>query len=58
MEAARASKRIAASQRQYVVDLLKETGLLGAKISSYPVDSNLKKLVSDENGVLVDEVSL
>ncbi|KAK9088655.1 hypothetical protein Scep_027737 [Stephania cephalantha] len=51
MEVARSSKGIVISQRKYVLDLLKETGLLGCKPVATPVDPNQK--LEKEDGVEV-----
>jgi len=42
MEFARSKKGIFVSQRKYVLDLLKETGLLGCKAAETPIEPNLK----------------
>ena len=42
MEIARTRNGIAVIQRKYVLDLLKETGLLGCKPVSTPIDPNIK----------------
>ncbi|CAH9105932.1 unnamed protein product, partial [Cuscuta epithymum] len=42
MEVARSQKGIMICQRKYVLDLLKETGLLGCKPVSTPIDPNQK----------------
>lgn len=49
MEVARSAKGIAISQRKYVLDLLKETGLLGCKPVATPVDPNQKLEKGDES---------
>lgn len=42
MEVARSRDEIASTQRQYTLDLLKETGMLGCKPSGTPMDFNKK----------------
>ncbi|RVW58950.1 Retrovirus-related Pol polyprotein from transposon RE1 [Vitis vinifera] len=54
MEIARSRKRISVSQRKYVLDLLKETGMLGCKPTNTPIDPTTK-LGAKENCALVDK---
>ncbi|KAH9796155.1 retrovirus-related pol polyprotein from transposon RE1 [Citrus sinensis] len=42
MEVARNNTGISVSQRKYVIDLLKETGMIGCKPVDTPMDANLK----------------
>ena len=42
MEVARSKKGIVASQQKYILDLLKETGMLGCKPSNTPMESTYK----------------
>ncbi|KAK3013938.1 hypothetical protein RJ639_008811 [Escallonia herrerae] len=42
MEIARSRKGIAVSQRKYVLDLLKETGMSGCRLVETPIDPNQK----------------
>ena len=42
MEIARSQEGISVSQRKYVLDLLKETGMLGCKPTDTPMDTNVK----------------
>ena len=42
MEIARSRKGISVSQRKYTLDLLKETGLLGCKPKSVPMEPGIK----------------
>lgn len=53
MEIARSRHGIFVSQRKYVLDLLKETGMLGCKPASTPMDSN-KKIDSEIDKTPVD----
>ncbi|XP_025621508.1 uncharacterized mitochondrial protein AtMg00810-like [Arachis hypogaea] len=47
---ARSKEGIFMNQRKYILDLLKETGLLGCKAAETPIESNLKlKLAEPEN---------
>src|SRR4051812_14959001 len=48
IEIARAPRGIVLSQRKYVLDLLKETGMMGCKVASTPVEQNQK--LSAEGG--------
>ena len=42
MEVARSRKGILVSQQKYMLDLLKEIGMLGCKLADTPMDSNSK----------------
>lgn len=53
MEVARSKEGIVISQRKYVLDLLKETGMSGCKPVDTPIDPN-KKLGDGEQGESVD----
>jgi hypothetical protein len=53
IEVARSQKGINLSQRKYVLDLLEETGSLGAHPVDIPMDPN-QKLVKDERGKFGD----
>jgi len=53
IEVARFRTRINLSQRKYVLDLLEETGLLGASSNDIPMDPN-KKLLKDDGELLED----
>ncbi|KAH9658679.1 protein kinase domain-containing protein [Citrus sinensis] len=53
MEVARSKKGIVVSQRQYILDLLKETGMSGCKPSDTPIEAN-SKLGEVKNGFPVD----
>ncbi|KAK2981051.1 hypothetical protein RJ640_007654 [Escallonia rubra] len=52
MEIARSKKGIAVSQRKYVLDLLKETGMSGCRSVETPIDPNKK--LGDNKGDLVN----
>lgn len=54
MEVVRTKDGISASQRKYVLDLLKETGMLGCKPADTPMDPNTK-LGLGENDTPVDK---
>ena len=54
MEIARSRKGISVSQRKYVLDLLKETGMLGCKPADTPMDPTTK-LGAKENCAPVDK---
>lgn len=54
MEIARSRKGISVSQRKYVLDLLKETGMLGCKPVDTPMDPTIK-LGAKENCAPVDK---
>ena len=51
---ARSKERIYICQRKYVLDLLKETGMLGCKPTKSPIDLN-HKLGAVIDGVLMDK---
>ncbi|XP_059590837.1 retrovirus-related Pol polyprotein from transposon RE1 isoform X2 [Vitis vinifera] len=53
MEVARSRKGIVVSQRKYILDLLKETGMLGCKPIETPMDSQ-KKLGIEKESTPVD----
>ncbi|RVW38517.1 Retrovirus-related Pol polyprotein from transposon RE1 [Vitis vinifera] len=57
MEVARSRKGIVVSQRKYILDLLKETGILGCKPIDTPMDSQ-KKLVSRKYTSRQGEISV
>ncbi|RVW14716.1 Retrovirus-related Pol polyprotein from transposon RE1 [Vitis vinifera] len=48
MEVARSRKGIVVSQRKYILDLLKETGMLGCKPIDTPMDSQKKLGIEEE----------
>jgi Reverse transcriptase (RNA-dependent DNA polymerase)/Integrase core domain len=53
IEVARSRKGIFLSQRKYALEILNETGLLGAKPTDFPMEQNLK-LNSEDGRVLAD----
>ncbi|KAL9268952.1 ATP-dependent zinc metalloprotease FTSH, chloroplastic-like protein [Drosera capensis] len=54
MKVVRSHKGIAISQRQYTLDLLKETSMLGCKLAHTPMDSS-NKVELEEEGPLTDK---
>ena len=56
IELARSKHGIFISQRKYVLDLLRETGMLGCKACDTPMEQN-QKLGDDSSGELVDRGS-
>lgn len=52
LEIARSSNGITLCQRKYILDLLTETGLLGCKPASIPMDPSVK--LSSEGGDLIE----
>ena len=42
MEVARSKKGIVVSQQKYILDLLKETGMMGCRPTNTPIDPNQK----------------
>jgi Reverse transcriptase (RNA-dependent DNA polymerase) len=54
-EIAHSSKGLFISQRKYVLDLLKESGKLGCKPASTPVDINVK--LNTEDGELLEDIN-
>jgi Reverse transcriptase (RNA-dependent DNA polymerase) len=55
IEIAHSSKGLFISQRKYVLDLLKETGKLGCKPASTPIDINMK--LNAEDGELLEDIN-
>ena len=51
MEFARSKNGILVNQRKYILDLLKETSLLGCQIAETPIEQNLKLEAVTENDV-------
>ena len=56
IEVARSCHGISLSQRKYVLDLLRDTGMMGCRPASTPMDPNLK--LSLESGELLYDPSL
>ena len=54
MEIARSKRGISFSQRKYVLDLLKETGMMGSKPIDTPMDPKTK-LEDNKDDQLVDK---
>ena len=54
MEVARSRKGISILQRKYTLDLLKETGMLGCKLATTPMDP-VKKVQLEEMDQLADK---
>jgi Reverse transcriptase (RNA-dependent DNA polymerase) len=55
IEIAHSKKGLFLSQMKYVLDLLKETGKIGCKSLSTPIDSNIK--LNTEDGELVKDIN-
>ncbi|XP_059668762.1 uncharacterized mitochondrial protein AtMg00810-like [Cornus florida] len=55
IKVARSKQGISLLQRKYVLDLLRDTGMLGCKPASTPMDPNLK--ISTESGDLLSDPS-
>lgn len=53
MEVARSKKRIMVSQQKYILDLLKEIGMMGCRPANTPIGPN-QKLRSEDKGDPVD----
>lgn len=53
MEVARSKKGIIVSQKKYVLNLLKETGMSGCRPANTSIESN-QKLGNDKEGELMD----
>ncbi len=51
IEVARSRRGISLSQRKYVLDLLQDTGMMGCKPASTPMDPNMK--LSTDSGELL-----
>ncbi|KAF5463501.1 hypothetical protein F2P56_019408, partial [Juglans regia] len=49
LEIARSKTGISICQRKYVLDILEQTGILGARPTAFPMESNLKLSASDSN---------
>ncbi|KAL5569634.1 hypothetical protein UlMin_026209 [Ulmus minor] len=52
MEVARSKEGIVISQRKYILDLLKETGMLGCKPADTPMDPNRRTERSEESNLV------
>ncbi|KAM2063841.1 hypothetical protein PS1_027402 [Malus domestica] len=55
LEVARSKHGIALSQRKYALEILEDTGFLGAKPSRFPVDQNIT--LTQEGGRLLEDAS-
>lgn len=51
MKFARSKSGILFKQRKNIIDLLKETGLLGCKVAETPIEQNLKLKVATKNEI-------
>lgn len=49
MEIARSKDGITVSQHKYIIDLLKETGMLGCKTASTPMETNARLRFNDDS---------
>ncbi|XP_026437143.1 uncharacterized protein LOC113335250 [Papaver somniferum] len=56
IEVSRSPKGIFLCQRKYVLDILKDSGLTGARVSSFPMDTHIKLLPTDGKD-LTDPIS-
>lgn len=48
MQFARSNSSILVNQRKYILDLLKEIGLLGYRVAETPIEQNLKLEVANK----------
>lgn len=55
MEFARSRESISVNQRKYILDLLKEIGLLGCKVADTPIEANLKLSPAEAEDVIERE---
>ena len=55
MEFARSKSGILVNQRNYILDLLKEIGLLGCRVAETPIEQNLKLDIAKEKEIKENE---